>query len=217
MTSVAGSQWVTSSMWQPPRLFSPTLLPATDTLSAGQVVEIYQLATECQALGAELAKQFQNLSRLEAMHHVVAQARVHKTINVGQMGCNAAFSAIAANQPEGDCEKFLHQFCAEANQLWKDTNDIIFSTQLKYDAQLGAFITTAEETLQAKQNEIWSQIHSIAEVAGLPDSGLANSGQTAHSSPGPLLLHSHPEDVGLLPIVLCLPSLEHHGRQRLPA
>ena len=38
-----------------------------------------------------------------------------------------------------------------------------------------------------------------------------NSGQTAHSSLGPLLLHSHPKDVGLLPGVLCLPSLEHHG------
>ena len=162
-TSVAELQWVTSSIWQPPGPFSPTLMPAMDTLSTRQVAEIYQLATEYQALGTELTKQFQNLSGLEAVHHTMAQATAHKTINAGHMAHNAAFSAIAANQPDGDCEKFLHQFCTE------DMNDIIFSHQLKYDAQLVAFITTAEGTLQAKWDEIWSYIHSIAEVAGLPN------------------------------------------------
>ena len=39
--SVAGSQQVMNSMWQLPGPFSPTLLPAMDTLSTGQVVEIY--------------------------------------------------------------------------------------------------------------------------------------------------------------------------------
>ena len=58
VTSIARSQQVTSSMWHPPRPFSPTLPPAMDTLSAEQVVEIYQLATKYQALGTELAKQF---------------------------------------------------------------------------------------------------------------------------------------------------------------
>ena len=116
MTSVAGSQWVTSSMWQPPGPFSLTLPPAMDTLSAEQVAEIYQLATECQALGAELAKQFQNLSGLEAMHFATAQATAHKTINVGHMAHNAAFSTITANQPDGDCEMILHQFHTEAYQ-----------------------------------------------------------------------------------------------------
>ena len=76
---------------------------------------------------------------------------------------------IATNQPDMDHEEFLHQFCLEADQAWKDTNDIIFSHQLKYDAQLAAFITTAEGTLQAKRDEIWSCIHSIAEAAGLPN------------------------------------------------
>ena len=50
------------------------------------------------------------------------------------MAHNAAFSMITANQPEGDCEQFLHQFHTEADQVWKDTNDAIFSHQLKYDA-----------------------------------------------------------------------------------
>ena len=47
-------------------------------------------------------------------------------------------------------------------------NDVIFSHQLKYDDQLAAFITTAEGTLQAKQDKIWSHVHSIMEAAGLP-------------------------------------------------
>ena len=72
-TSVARSQRVTSSMWQLLRPFSPALTSAMDTLSARQVAGIYQLATECQALGVELTKQFQNLCGLEAMHCTTAR------------------------------------------------------------------------------------------------------------------------------------------------
>ena len=140
-----------------------------DTLSARQAAEIYKLATECQAWGMELTKQFQNLSRLEAVHHATAQATAHETINAGRMVHNAPFSTITANQPDTDCKEFLCQFHTEADQAWKDTNDAIFSHQLKYDAQLAAFITTAEGTPQAKQDEIWSHIHSITEAAGLPN------------------------------------------------
>ena len=185
-------------------------MSAMDTLSTRQAVEIYQLATECQALGAELAKQFQNLSRLEAIHHAAAQATAHETINARRMAHNAAFSAITTNQPDADHEEFLHQFHAEADQAWKDTNDIIFSHQLKYDAQLAAFITTAEGTLQAKQDEIWSHIHSIMEAAGLPNKAcLSLALQILEKLP------TLPLDLsfctGLLPRVLCLPSRECNG------
>ena len=81
------------------------------------------------------------------------------------MACNAAFTVIA-NQL--DCEKFLCQFRAEADQAWKDTNDIIFSHLLRYDSQLVAFISTAEGTFQAKRDEIWSHIHSLADAASIP-------------------------------------------------
>ena len=81
------------------------------------MVEIYQLPTECQVLGAELAKQFQNLSGLEAIHCAGGQAMAHETINVGHMAHNAAFSTITTNQPEGDHEKLLCQFHAEAMPL----------------------------------------------------------------------------------------------------
>ena len=90
MTSIARSQQVTSySGWQPTRLFSPLLSQAMDTLSVEQAAEIYQLAAEYQALGSKLTKQFQNLSRLEAMHCPAAQATAHETINVGCMAHSA--------------------------------------------------------------------------------------------------------------------------------
>ena len=99
----------------------------------------------------------------------MAQTTAHETINAGCMAHNGAFSTITADQPDADCEEFLHQFHTEADQAWKDTNDIFLSHQLKYDAQLAAFITTAEETLQAKWDEIWSHVHSIMEAADLPN------------------------------------------------
>ena len=113
--SMARSQQVTRSMWQLHGLFSPILLSAMDTLSTEIVVGIYQLATKCQAVVAELTKQFQNLSGLETMHCTVVQAMAHETINVGCMACNAGFT-VTANQPDRDHEKFLHQFCTEADQ-----------------------------------------------------------------------------------------------------
>ena len=78
-TSVARLQQVTSSGWHHPASFSPLTSQGTDTLSTEQAVEIYQLTTECWALCSELAKWFQTLSGLEAMHHATAQATAHKT------------------------------------------------------------------------------------------------------------------------------------------
>ena len=78
VVSVAGSQHVSSSIWQPPGL---TSLPTMATLNAEQSTEIFNLAVECEALSTELAKQFQTLSRLEAMHYAMAQATAHETIN----------------------------------------------------------------------------------------------------------------------------------------
>ena len=61
VTSVARLQQVTSSRWLLTALFSPLTLQSMDTLSVEQAAEVYQLATECQALGSDLAKRFQTL------------------------------------------------------------------------------------------------------------------------------------------------------------
>ena len=168
VTSIARSQQVTSNRWQLSGLFSPLPPQTMDTLSAEQAAEIYQLAAECQALGSKLAKQFQNLSRLEAVHHTAAQAAAHETINAGCMAHSTAFGVATATQTDGECESSLHRLHAEANQAWKDANEVIFSHLLKYDTQLVAFISATEGTLQAKHDEIWRCIHSLTDTANIP-------------------------------------------------
>ena len=76
--------------------------------------------------------------------------------------------------PDVDGCKRIHQWLtAEANQAWKDTNDILLSHQLKYDAKLAEFITEIERILQAKCMEIWDHVTGIAGTAHLsPEAGL---------------------------------------------
>ena len=97
VASVGGSQHVSSSIWQPPGLAS---LPTMATLNAEQSTEIFNLVVECQALSTELVKQFQTLSRLEAMHHAMAQATAHETISVRWMSQNAAYSVLPDDQTQ---------------------------------------------------------------------------------------------------------------------
>ena len=61
VTSVAGSQQVTSSRWHQSASFSSLIPQVTDTLSAEQATEVHQLTAKCWALGSKLAKQFQTL------------------------------------------------------------------------------------------------------------------------------------------------------------
>ena len=66
VTSATGSQQVTSSRWHQPVPFSPLTLQGLDPLNTEQAAEVYQLATEFQALGSDLTKWFQSLCRLNA-------------------------------------------------------------------------------------------------------------------------------------------------------
>ena len=166
VASVARSQHVSCSIWQPPGL---TYLPAMQTLSAEQSTEIFNLVVEYQAWSTELAKQFQTLSGVEAMHHAMAQATAHKTINAGQMAWNMAYSILSDGQTWDKMhEETLQQLCTEADKAWKDTNDLVFNHQLHYDEQLAAFISSAERTLQEKEDEVWGCVHKLADVAGVP-------------------------------------------------
>ena len=65
-TSVSGSQHVTSSRWHQATPLSPLTLQGLDPLNTEQAAEIFQIVTECQTLGSELAKWFQTLCGLEA-------------------------------------------------------------------------------------------------------------------------------------------------------
>ena len=77
--SLAGSHHV-SSTW-PAGVF--TSGPSSPHLTIIQANSLYKLATECQVLGVKLAKKFQVLSGLEAMHHNSIQGMVHETLILG--------------------------------------------------------------------------------------------------------------------------------------
>ena len=173
MTSVAGLQ-VTSSGWHPPVPLSQLTLQGMDTLSTEQAAEVYQLTTECQALGSDLAKQFQTLCGLEAMCHTAAQATPHETVLSGCVAHSAAYAVATTIQKAKEQESTLHGLHKEANKAWKDANDIIFSNLLKYDSELATFLTSEEDTLRNKCEETWRHIHSLAETVNFsPQAGLS--------------------------------------------
>ena len=72
--SIAGSHQV-SSTW-PPNLLP--FRPSTPWLNIDQANSIFGLASECQALGVRLAKDFQVLSGLEAIHRNSVQGMAHE-------------------------------------------------------------------------------------------------------------------------------------------
>ena len=58
--------------------------------------------------------------------------------------------------------------------MWKDANDVIFLHLLKYDSKLATFLTSAEDTLRNKREEIWRHVHSLAETVNIsPQAGLS--------------------------------------------
>ena len=77
--SLAGSHQV-SGTW-PAGVFTPG--PSSPHLAIDQANSLYKLAAECQALGIKLAKKFQVLSGLEAMHHNSIQGMAHETLTLG--------------------------------------------------------------------------------------------------------------------------------------
>ena len=118
VTSVARSQQVTTRRWHHPVPFSPLPLQGLDPLSTEQAAKIYQLATECQALGSDLAKQFQTICRLKASHHTIAQATTHETVLFGCLIHSAAYAVATTTQQAEEWESTLGGLCnARATNL----------------------------------------------------------------------------------------------------
>ena len=55
----------------------------------------------------------------------------------------------------------LHGIQEATNKAWKDANDTIFLYLLRYDEELSAFISSAEDVLKSKGEDIWQCIHSL--------------------------------------------------------
>ena len=149
--------------------FSLATQLAPSYLSPKQSTEAFCLEARGQAVGTQLAKEFQHLSGLETMSCVVAQATAHETINRGCMEKGTAYNILmSANAPDKKLEKTLRKLHREANQAWKDTNNVVYEHQLRYDLQLAGFIMSTKEMLQAKWDEVWECMQNFVDMEGMP-------------------------------------------------
>ena len=142
--SITRSHQVSSTL--PASIFTPGL--PSSNLTIGQANSMYKLAAECQALGVKLAKKFQVLSGLEAIHHNSIQGMVHETLTMGRSAQEATYIAIIWNKVlDDEREANTHHLCAEADVAWKEMHEVMYNHQLHYDGQLATFLTDAEMPL----------------------------------------------------------------------
>ena len=128
--SIAGSHHMLST-W-PPGMFTPGV--STPRLTIDQANGIFDLAAECQALSVKLAKEFQMLSGLEAMHHNSIQGTAHETLTLGHSAQEATYSAILRDGiSEAEHEAMTRCLCSEADATWKEMHEVMYNHQLDYD------------------------------------------------------------------------------------
>ena len=162
--SLAGSHHM-SSTW-PTSVFTPG--PSSPYLTINQANRLYKLATECQALDIKLAKKFQVLSELEAMHHNSIQGTAHGTLMLGCSAWEAAYSAIMWDRvPDDECEAMTHHLHSEADAAWKEMHEMMYNHQLQYDGQLATFLMDAEMALNDMQGKVWDAICALVENEGI--------------------------------------------------
>ena len=162
--SLAGSHHVLST-W-PTGVF--TSRPSSPHLTIDQANSIFKLASECQALGVKLGKQFQVLSGLEAMHCNSIQSMAHKTLTLGHSAQEAAYSAILWDGvSKAECEAMTLCLCLEADAAWNEMHEVMYNHQLQYDQQLTTFLTDTEMTLNNMRGKVWAAVCALAENEGI--------------------------------------------------
>ena len=142
--SVTGSHHI-SSTW-PPDTFPSG--PSAPHLTIDQVTSLFGLASECQALGVRLAKDFQMLSGLQAIHCNSVQGTVHETLTLGHLAHEAAYVAILQdNIMDAEHEATTRCLHSEADAAWKKMHEVMYNRQLEYDWWLSDFLKEAEAML----------------------------------------------------------------------
>ena len=115
-------------------------------------------------LGIRLAKDFQVLSGLEAIHRNSVQGMAHEMLTLGHSAQEAAYAAILwDNIMEAECEAKTHCLHSKADAAWKRMHEVMYNHQLKYDQRLAAFLKEAETTLTNMRDQIWTAIRALAE------------------------------------------------------
>ena len=127
-------------------MFTPR--PSSPHLTINQANSLFKLATECQALSIKLAKQFQVLSGLEAMHRNSIQGMAHETLTLGHSAWEATYLAILQDRvSEAKCEAMTRCLISEADAAWKEVHEVMYNHQLQYYQQLTTFLMDAETAL----------------------------------------------------------------------
>ena len=128
--SIARSHHVLST-W-PPGMFTPGQL--TPRLTIDQANSIFNLVAKCPAFGIKLAKEFQVLSGLEAMHCNSIQRTVQETLTLGLSAQEATYTAnLWDGVSEAECEATTCCLHSEADAVWKEMHEVMYNHQLDYD------------------------------------------------------------------------------------
>ena len=122
--SITGSHQM-SSIW--PTSILTTGLPSLH-LTIDQANSVYKLAAKCQALGIKLAKKFQVLSGLEAIHCNSIQVTAHKMLTLGHSAQEAAYFAIIQDRvPDHECKATICRLRSEADVAWKEMHEVMYN------------------------------------------------------------------------------------------
>ena len=153
------------STW-PPSLF--TSGPSIPLVTIDQANSIFSLASECQALGIKLAKEFHVLSGLEAIHRNSIQGTAHETLTLGRSAQEAAYSVILWNDiTEAEREATTCRLHSEADAAWKEMHEVMYNHQLDYDWQLAAFLKETETHLSNMRDQVWATVRALTENEGI--------------------------------------------------
>ena len=162
--SIAGSHHILST-W-PPNSFPSGL--STPQLTTDQANSIFSLASECQVLGVKLAKDFQTLSGLEAIHRNSIQGMVHETLTLEHSAREATYVAILRDDiMEAEREAMTCHLRSKANAAWKKMHEVMYNHQLEYNRWLSNFLKEVEATLANMRDQIWTAVRALVESEGV--------------------------------------------------
>ena len=162
--SIAGSHHILST-W--PTNSVPSR-PSTLRLTIDQANSLFRLTSECQVLRVKLAKHFQMLSGLKAIHCNSVQRTAHETLTLGHSACKAAYAAILWDDiTEAECKATTCRLHSEADAAWKKMHEVMYNHQLEYDRWLSDFLKEAEEMLANMRDQVWTAISTLMESEGV--------------------------------------------------
>ena len=172
-------------------------------------------------LGIRLAKEFQVLSGLEAIHRNSIQGTVHETLTLGHSAWEAAYSAILRDDiMEAECEATTHHLHSEADAAWKEMQEVMYNHQLEYDQQLAAFLKETDYPHQHEGPGMDHCLHPCRErghhLQQLPESRTARTPPAPADPRGCLISDADTTHHHLLPRVLHLQKMALQTRWGSP-